>query len=235
MAVKTRVYDREEYHAAYRLVGEFMHEWSLLEHQINKGLQKLLGLPGMEGTIVTANMQVRDKIQALKTLLHLFSVGDDEAAALNLMTRIANMSGDRNVVAHNMFWPHKDGGVEFSLTKAKGVLQFPNGVWGAKQFAEKRVRMAVLARDLKSAVAAATGVRERWLRSQLSKSGSVPNLFSNAITGHLTPSPELGGQGLLSGLSLTPQETDSSLSTTHETGNQPPPSPPAKPKARKRK
>lgn len=220
---------------AYRQVGRFMSAWAFLESELNAGIRTLSGLGSMESAIITANMQVRDKINALRTLLVLFSLEEDEKAAERLMTKIGNMSKDRNTVAHTMFWPQEKGsGVEFSRIKARGKLETLSVIWSAKQFDEKVARMHELQHQLKDAVKSAARLRQAWLRHTASKHPK-PNL--SALSGlTIDPTPTEGSrlQGLAGLLSLHIQEPLSSQPTTPETAPQTLEAPPEKQKAQRK-
>lgn len=219
---------------AYRLVGRFMSAWAFLESQLNAGIGTLSGLDSIESAIITANMQVRDKINTLRTLLVLFSLEEDGEAAERLMKKIENMSTDRNTVAHTMFWPQKEGsGVEFSRIKARGKLERRLVVWPAKQFDDKVARMHELQDQLTDAVESAARLRRTWLRLKASERPK-PNL--SALSGlTIDPMPTEGSrlQGLAGLLSLQIQEPLSSQPTTSEAAPQTLDAPPARAKAQK--
>lgn len=119
----------EEFARAFRLVGEFMFHWAHLESVLNTGIHKLLRLEGAEALIATANITVRDKISLFRTLITYYNAAGDWLKAANkTLDRVSDLSGERNLVAHNMFSPHEDGGVEFFLVKAKGKFALPDTV-----------------------------------------------------------------------------------------------------------
>ena len=194
------------------LVGRFIQDWSFVEFEINKDIQKLVGLESLEGPILTANMQVRDKIFALKTLLHVFAANDaDRAVSVEILKRASDMSAHRNTVAHNMFWRHEGGGVEFSITKAKGKLSFPNVIWSESDFAEKTAAMAAIKGELKAAVATATRFRARHMAAKDAK-----NIFANALTGLYAPTGGSEGPGGLLDLGQLALATPDSPSPIHQ-------------------
>jgi hypothetical protein len=135
-------------------VGRFIQRWSYLEAAMNHGIGEFLNCERLLEVIVLANVQARDKINALKTLLHTYAPSDEaRTAAASIMNQIGNMNGDRNLVAHNMFWAYDaKGAVEFSTTKAKGKFALPKVVWTPKDFDQRVSLMGVLMVDLKRAV-----------------------------------------------------------------------------------
>jgi hypothetical protein len=215
---------------AYRLVGKFMSDWAFLEYELNQGIRRLADLGTLETVAITANMQVRDKIHALKTLLNLFHPEDDAADIDSLMTKIGNMAGDRNTLAHTMFYGHEKG-VELSMTKAKGKLQATSVIWPTKQFAEKGARMAELSVELRRAVAAAAGLRSRWLSHQASTRAKAGNIFAtggmfNALRPPAEPMSGLYSLGLLADPNLP-------LPTRQNSRTASPEKAPRKPRAKK--
>jgi len=171
-----------------------MQDWAFVEAALGRGIRKLIGAQSVEGTILTANMQVRDKIFAMKTLLHVFTPSEDNrAACVSLMNRIGALNTHRNTVAHNMFWAHETGGVEFSITKAKGRLSFPVVIWKEEDFSNRSAEMTAVTKELETAVN-----RAARFRTQAMAAKGVPNLFGNALL--MTNPPPSGGQGALGGL-----------------------------------
>lgn len=173
----------EEYARSYRLVGEFMFYWAALEAELNRGVRKLLGLEGTEGIIATANMQVRDKIHTLRTLVTYYASSDADALKAHNKTidRIGDMAGQRNLVAHNIFAPHDDGGVEFFLIKAKGKFAAPETVWSIEDFLNKNHEMTQLAEAL-NGIVAATASHQRLIKAVMRNQRPMTNAFSALST-----------------------------------------------------
>jgi hypothetical protein len=175
---------------AYGLVGEFMSVWSVLESGLNAAIHKLCKLGPLEGYAVTTNMGVRNKIHTVKTMLNLYSVGEEVSENNKLLDKIANRSEDRNLVAHTQYVAHKSG-VEFIVVKAKGELKVPPTVWSVTTFNEKRQEIVLLHSRLKTAV-------RRVHAKQLGRALMAPNWFATT--------PTFAGQGLLGGLPIPPPE-----------------------------
>jgi hypothetical protein len=126
------------------LVGQFMWRWALLESAVNGAYRKLLKLKGVEGHIATANITLRDKVAAVRTVVHIACQPDTEKrpeeaewwkAADRDLIAITTMNGNRrNVVAHNLFGGHESGGVDFLIIKAKGKFAVPDVVWTPEDF-----------------------------------------------------------------------------------------------------
>src|SRR5690606_1405097 len=138
-SVMAEPYERPpaDFGQGFKLIGEFMFRWADLERAINDGICVLLSLGELEGAIVEANMQFRDKIHTLRTCVQLWGFGSEEweANADKFLVKVGNMGGLRNTVAHNLFIPRKGGdGVKFYVTQAKGKLAWPETNWTKKDF-----------------------------------------------------------------------------------------------------
>jgi len=121
------------------LVGQYLQNWALMESLLNTCIAKVLRLDTLQGLIVCKNVQLRDKIHILKTAsaLEIFNRAELQpfTAALN---HIANISSDRNMIAHDMFNAAEDGdGVVFSVTKAKGTLALVDTRWKVSDFTDR--------------------------------------------------------------------------------------------------
>ena len=128
------------------MVGYFLQFWSVLESTVNRALEYALDLTSLQGTIVAKNIMMRDKIHILKTLVDLRGVDVERFKAV--LEEISTLSGDRNMMAHDMFFPDDEGdGVQFLVVKAKGKLAFPKTHWSAAAFLKKYVRLSKLAKD----------------------------------------------------------------------------------------
>lgn len=164
-----------EFLPAYQLVGEFMWHWSTLERALDRAVASVLSLSLLEAAIVTANLQVRDKIHTARTAIDLFGPTNTEftAQTKRLFDKIAKAATDRNLVAHNYFTPEKDG-VAFSLTRAKGSLSLDDVVWRGDDFRAKFSKLHRLADQLEAVVEA---TREYKARYQAQPGGSFSALF----------------------------------------------------------
>jgi hypothetical protein len=133
----------EHFNEVFRLIGQYMFYWGALESEASRGVQTLLGLSGLSGVIATANITIRDKLFIIRTLVALYTqVAPSEAKeADKFLITIADMAGERNVVAHTMFGPETDGGVRFFAIRAKGKLVIPDEVWSPTDFDAKCTAM----------------------------------------------------------------------------------------------
>ena len=112
----------------YTLVGEFMASFAYLESELNRSVERLLGLGTLEGSIVTANIMFGAKANILLVAAQVKSaqgVAWTEAAVRDI-EKVAKMGTQRNIIAHNMFGPDPNGRVRFLMTKAKNKLEVPD-------------------------------------------------------------------------------------------------------------
>src|SRR5690606_6127374 len=117
-----------EYARCFQLVGEFMWRWGTLEAVINRGVQQLLGLTPLWGSVATANMQLRGKQHVVATLVRFYSGSGPSwiKGAIKTLRQFGEAAKDRNFVAHTPFGPDESGGVKFFAIKAKGKLDIPD-------------------------------------------------------------------------------------------------------------
>ena len=139
--------DPDEYSGfekSYKLVGQYLAAWAFMESRIDTAIRVGLDLNVLQGAIVCVNVGFTAKCHILQTLATLGKtkkkgVRDDVE---KLFEKLKNLSVDRNMIAHNQFFPEKtkggEFGVYFSIVKAKGNLSLPRPKWSEKTF-EKNV------------------------------------------------------------------------------------------------
>lgn len=175
------------------LVGQFMWRWGALESAVNSAYRKLLNLKPIEGYIATANITLRDKLSAVRTVVHWFCGSETEwwKAADADLNAIGTLNGTRrNVVAHNAFMEHPSGGVEFVIIKAKGKFAIPDVIWEPEEFTDVFLEIGRLHDRL-------TLITEHVVATRLAKSGGLAGAIMNPYAIALSPTP---GPGLIGGL-----------------------------------
>jgi len=128
------------------LVGHFMRSWSHLEYTVAWLIEKLATTDIAAGFILSANMDVRGKIQAAKSLVDVSGRKKDanfRTDAVAVFNRISKLSEKRNVVAHSPFEPRR-GGVEFERVVAKSSLNVDGEIWSKEDFKEFIAQMELL-------------------------------------------------------------------------------------------
>jgi hypothetical protein len=130
------------------LVGYFLQFWSVLESNLNHAIEHALDLKMVQGAIVTKNIQLRDKIHMLKTLVDVRGMHVERLK--KVLDDVATLSGDRNMIAHDMFMADDEGdGVQFIVVKAKGKLSFPETRWSIVHFLKKYGQITDLTEKVK--------------------------------------------------------------------------------------
>jgi hypothetical protein len=110
-----------------------------MEASIKRAISKALGVTELQGVVIGANLQFRDKINILKTALNLGVLirDTDIQHFTKVLNKIADYAPTRNMIAHDAFGPSADEqGVEFFVIKAKGELRMPTEVWTIADFDE---------------------------------------------------------------------------------------------------
>ena len=118
------------------LVGEFLRRWSNLESAMHDALASAMKLDDTMRLILSANVQLRDKIHILRTIVSVSAFAETEKTRFDdELKAIADCSLHRNMMAHDNFAPDDQGkGVVFLLVKAKGKLSQPKIIWTASDF-----------------------------------------------------------------------------------------------------
>ncbi len=118
------------------LVGEFLRRWSELENALNTALAVAMKLDDTMRLILSVNMQFRDKIHTLRTIVDTSSMSADEKSKYkDRLQKIADAGPLRNRMAHENFSSDKDGkGVVFFQVKAKGNFSNPEIIWSVAEF-----------------------------------------------------------------------------------------------------
>jgi hypothetical protein len=129
-----------------------MCQWTHLEYEITRGIQRVFGLIYIEGAIITGNIQVRDKISILRTAVEFYSrdrmSNEWRAEAVRLFTKIADIVPDRNLVAHTYFEPTDDGDIRFVRVRAKTAINEVQEIWTEEIVNAKCAEMNVCMYDL---------------------------------------------------------------------------------------
>lgn len=124
---------------ARALVGTYLQKWAFMEADLNEAIEIALGLDSLPGIIVCKNIQLRDKVYILKSIISLNNPGDRFQADIDALSKIADLATkERNLIAHEAFAADKEGdGVRFFVIKAKGKLSFPEARWSIAEFLQK--------------------------------------------------------------------------------------------------
>jgi hypothetical protein len=138
---------------AVALVGRFLQHWGALEPAMREAIGNGLRLGKLETVMVCCNMQLRDKINLLKTLaeFRLPKEAIEQKRFKDALEDISDLSWIRNMMAHDVFAPSPDRqGVQFLVMKAKGKLDFPETIWPASRFYEEASRVGAVQEEIKA-------------------------------------------------------------------------------------
>lgn len=130
--------DVEIYKEMYALVGEYLHHWATMESRLNDAIGKVLGLDSLQTAIVCSNINFFAKCHILKTAIEHQPLGLEHDAFIKTISDLQNLSRQRNMVAHDVFFPNKEREkVKFYAVKAKGRFSLPLEEWSPETFVEK--------------------------------------------------------------------------------------------------
>jgi hypothetical protein len=131
------------------LVGHYLQCWALLEGVLERTIGKVVGLSALQAAIVVKNMQLRDKISLLKTVINL-SPYPKQQEYIDTLTSVADITRtERNIIAHESFHQDDKGdGVRFMIVRAKGKITFPDIRWSVNDFGNKTQRIFELVAEI---------------------------------------------------------------------------------------
>jgi hypothetical protein len=100
-------------------VGRFLHEFALVEQEINNGIVQILNLKGGAADVIVRSLSFSRKADLLFVALEIAPEEEKEGIS-ELFVAIDKENKARNLMAHNVFEPAADEGVQFRRTVAKG-------------------------------------------------------------------------------------------------------------------
>ena len=120
-------------------MGCYLYHWAFMEDDLNDAISASLDLDVFQSTIVSKNLQFRNKLKIFRTLVSLSFISHDDRAKFDKVAiRMGDYSNDRNMIAHDMFGPsEKCDGVHFFAIKASGTLKIPETDWPVKKFLDR--------------------------------------------------------------------------------------------------
>lgn len=128
----------------WRLVGQFMHHWALVEKGLDKAMGIALGLDTLQAEILAPNIAIGKKVAITMAAVSLAVMTTKRIKHYRgVLSEIRNFAAQkRNIVAHYPFGPSDDGSsVEFLVVHAKDKLSFPDEVWDSKAWSDAFSRM----------------------------------------------------------------------------------------------
>jgi hypothetical protein len=185
-------FEEKDVDNACRLVGRFFYHWGPLESLVDSTIANLFGVDQLEGLILTANIQFRDKTHIISTALAHKGFNQPpewQRPAKKLINRLGRLTAQRNLLAHAMFQATKDGFVRLYKVEAKGQFDLPRLYWGPKDFEQKYLLIDCAYQELKSLAEALKGaIQRRALVEALLQAQSKPTsgLFALGLAGSPT-------------------------------------------------
>jgi len=135
------------------IVGLYLMHWGTMEAKLNESIRNGLKLTDLQGLVVCQNLHFKDKLNIVKSLLHVeFFKTKEQKHYGKLLRRIADLSiADRNAIAHDLFMPDDEGdGILFLTVKAKGPLRFPKNRWSITDVNTKCAELTKITKELKT-------------------------------------------------------------------------------------
>lgn len=136
---------------ACRKVGRFLHDFALLEREVDAALAHMLRLKEGAADVVAAAVDFAKKVVILRIVALEAAVADPGLwGQLDVMLKkIMSVNEDRVVVAHSRFGPAANGAVQFRRSSATGkALKALDPLWSADKFEQSAKAMLKLRAEL---------------------------------------------------------------------------------------
>ena len=132
--------DLEPLIRSHALVGAYMGYYAAMECEINDMIQECFKLSGADALIICTNLNYHSKIKILKTLNDTYSGNEDARKIVERnLTKVGDLSKDRNMIAHTPFVPSKKtgGGITLLRTSASKKINIAPIEWSIKDIEKK--------------------------------------------------------------------------------------------------
>ena len=134
----------EELSKACAKVGHFLHEFALVEQEINQCIVQILDLKGDAADWVVRKITFGNKSILLK-IAALETAPPEERETMNeLFTNVSKQNKNRNVMAHRIFEPADNDGVQFWPTVAND-----DSLWTKQRFEDSYQDLHAIRENLK--------------------------------------------------------------------------------------
>jgi hypothetical protein len=122
-------------------VGRFLHEFALVEQEINNGIVQILDLRGNAADVIAHDIDFIRKVNLLK-IVALENVPETKKQSIGkLFSDVAEKNNDRILMAHSRFEPAAAEGVQFWRTVAKGIVKKLDPLWTKQDFENSYKRL----------------------------------------------------------------------------------------------
>ena len=171
---------------SYRLVGEFIWFWSIVEQNLDKAMGAALGLTNQQTLIVAVNVPFASKVHITKTAMNAVEMDKKKVKHYERhLRKLWDLNDDRKMIVHYLFGPTDDeGATYFMFIKARGKFEVPEIVWTYEDFQSRFRQMTALTKKLTELT--------RDIKAASSRQALVEALMKAP-----SPKPKPGGLGLL--------------------------------------
>lgn len=154
---------------SFRLVGQFLHLFALVEKQLDSVMGAALGLEDLQTIILGPNIPLMTKIHITQAAIEVSPLNAKKKNHYNRhLNDLKDLSTDRNTMAHNPFSPTDDlKRTKFVIVRAKGRLNVAEDVWTDQKFKqqfEKLMNMCEKFADLETELKGVLSGRPRGER-----------------------------------------------------------------------
>jgi len=122
-------------------VGRFLHEFALVEQEINNGIVQILDLKGDAAHVIAHDIEFFRKLNLLKIVALETAPETEKESIGKLFSAVAKQNDHRNLMAHSRFEPAADEGVQFWRTVAKGIVKKVDPLWTKQDFEDSYKRL----------------------------------------------------------------------------------------------
>lgn len=124
-----------ELDAACAKVGRFLHEFALMEREINTSIVQILDLKSDAADVISHSLDFFKKVNILKIVVTQTAPKEDAADLQLLFSNIGKLNDGRILMAHGAFEPAPSDGVQFRVTSARGgAVKVRDPLWTEKMF-----------------------------------------------------------------------------------------------------
>lgn len=164
-------------------VGRFLHDFALVEQEINDGIVQILDLKGAAADVIANNLDFFRKANLLQTVALETAPEPQKGGVKTLFNAIAAQNDDRILMAHSTFELAADDGVQFRRTVAKdGKINKTDPLWTKQKFEQSYKHLL----DIRDKL---TELRPRLTLSEESKTQLFSNYLYTPASAELRISP----------------------------------------------
>ncbi len=123
-------------------VGRFLHDFALVEQEINGGIVQILDLKGTAADVIANSLDFIRKVNLFRTVALETAPEPEKEGVGKLFSAIAAQNDDRILMAHSTFELAADDGVQFRRTVAKdGKIKKEDLRWTKQKFEQSYNRL----------------------------------------------------------------------------------------------